>query len=161
MSSSIPTGMLQRIKGAPQRGRVEAILVRPARREEVVSVEEWDLTGPAVDHGRSAKRAVTLIQQEHLAVVSSIIGRPVEARELRRNIVVSGINLLPLRHGDLAVGEVVLRGTVSCDPCSRMEEALGPGGFAAMWGHGGICASIVASGVIRVGDPIFIVDSAE
>ena len=158
MTSRLPTGMRPYISGAPQLGRVEEIVVRPSRRAAARSVGHWDVSDAKVDHARSAKRAVTLIQHEHLEVIGRILGRPVLATELRRNVVVSGINLLPLRHGFLEVGEVILRGTVPCDPCSRMQEVLGPGGFAAMWGHGGICAAIVRPGVIRVGDEVRYID---
>lgn len=150
--------MVPFISGAPQWGRVEEIILRPSRRGTVRSVEEWDLSDPKADHARSKKRAVTLIQHEHLAVIGGLLGRPVHAAQVRRNLVVSGINLLPLRHGLFSVGDVVLEGTVACDPCSRMQEVLGPGGFAAMWGHGGICAALVRPGVIRVGDPVCFLD---
>jgi MOSC domain-containing protein YiiM len=53
-----------------------------------------------------------------------------------------------------AIGEAILVGTSSCAPCDKMETALGEGAFQAMRGHGGICARIERSGVIRTGDRV-------
>ena len=87
--------------------------------------------------GGSGKRGVTLIQAEHLPVIAALSGHEsVSPALLRRNVVVSGIPLIALKGRRFRIGDVVLEGTDSCDPCSRMEEALGPGGFNAMRAHG-------------------------
>jgi MOSC domain-containing protein YiiM len=138
-------------------GRVEWIGLRPARLEPVSSVPEVEATpaGLGGDHGRPGKRAVTLIQAEHLPVVAALAGHSDVAPEtLRRNLVVSGINLAALRGREVRIGAAVLRITGPCAPCSRMEAALGPGGYNAMRGHGGWCAEVVAPGRIATGDPV-------
>ncbi|SEA37835.1 MOSC domain-containing protein [Rubrimonas cliftonensis] len=143
-------------------GRVAWLGVRPARRAPVVAVAVAEI-GPAGLAGdrREApgRRAVTLIQAEHLPVIAALAGRgaaPPEA--LRRNVVVAGVNLLGLRARRFRLGTAVLEGAGLCAPCSRMEEALGPGGYAAVRGHGGICASVVSPGVLRLGDALVPLD---
>jgi MOSC domain-containing protein YiiM len=140
-----------------QGGRVAWIGVRPARRDGMVAVAaaEVGIAGVAGDHGRAGKRAVTLVQEEHLAAVGAFLGRgPLAPEVLRRNIVVEGLNLAALNGWTVAVGGAVLRITGVCAPCSRMEEALGPGGYNAVRGHGGWCAEVVTPGRIAVGDGV-------
>jgi MOSC domain-containing protein YiiM len=103
---------------------------------------------------RNGKRQVTLIQFEHVRATSSILKKDVNPQQLRRNIVVEGINLLSLKGHRFKIGEVICEYSGECHPCSRMEEALGPGGYNAMRGHGGITAKIISGGVVHVGDPV-------
>jgi MOSC domain-containing protein YiiM len=116
-------------------------------------------TGLDGDHhaksGKPSARQVTLIQTEHLPVIAALCGRDDAPPELlRRNIVVSGINLLALKKLQFQIGDVVLEGTGPCAPCSRMEENLGTGGYNATRGHGGITARVLKEGLIRVGDQV-------
>ena len=105
--------------------------------------------------GRSGARHVTLIQAEHLSVIASCLARPCVSPELlRRNFVVSGINLLALKGRVSCIGAVELQVTGLCHPCSRMEEVFGAGGYNAVRGHGGVTARVLAQGLICVGDPV-------
>lgn len=138
-------------------GRVEWIGLRPARRVGMDLVEKVELTetGLAGDHARPGKRALTLIQAEHLPVIAALAGRESAPPDvMRRNIVVSGLNLIAFRKARLCIGAAVIEITGPAHPCSRMEEALGPGGYTAMRNHGGVCAAIITPGQIRIGDPV-------
>ena len=155
-----------------QEGVVEAIYLRPARGvaalavESAVAVVDRGLLGdriadraPTTGGGR---RQVTLIQAEHLPLIARWSGRAaVDAGSLRRNLVVSGLNLLSARSPfadqvlHVVIGETVaLVVTGDCAPCSKMEELLGPGGYNAVRGHGGVTARVVNGGPISIGDRV-------
>jgi MOSC domain-containing protein YiiM len=141
-------------------GHVEWIGLRPNRRAPMAAVDGADLSedGLVGDHGRAGMRAVTLIQAEHLCVIAAIARTEVSPEMLRRNIVVSGLNLGALKGAVLRVGGAGLEITGPRHPCSRMEETLGPGGYNAVRGHGGWCAAVRAPGWIAVGDPVTVAD---
>ena len=156
---SSPLQRLQR--SVPQIGRLVWIGIAPARRAAMQTVERVDArvgTGLEGDHharGGRGSRQVTLLQAEHLPVIAALLGREaVDPTALRRNLVVAGINLWALRKQRFRVGGVLLEGTGPCPPCSRMEENLGPGGYHAARGHGGITARVLEAGVLEIGDAV-------
>jgi len=144
----------------PREGRVQWIGLRPARdvpMRAVDGVEAETGGGLAGDRykGGSGKRGITLIQAEHLPVIAALSGHAaIDPATLRRNLLVSGIPLIALKGRRFRIGDALLEGTDACDPCSRMEAALGPGGYNAMRGMGGLCARIVEGGMIRAGDAV-------
>ena len=144
----------------PQTGRVEWIGLRPRAKAPLEVVTSALVTveqGLGGDHyrGSSGKRQVTLIQAEHLDAVASMLGvNRIDPLWTRRNIVVSGINLLAFAGRQFAIGEAILAFTDYCEPCERMEQNLGSGGYNAMQGHGGICTRVIRGGKIAVGDAV-------
>lgn len=165
-------------------GRVETILLRPGRNQRAVTavrVEARVGLGLVGDRSAAARQAdpkrrrqVTLIQAEHLGTVAALLQKPaVDPADLRRNIVVSGLNLLaarsPMRDQTLrlvfgnapdAEDAVVFEVTGPCEPCSAMETALGFGGYNAMRGHGGVTARVLRDGWIENGMPVWVVELA-
>ncbi|WP_445367223.1 MOSC domain-containing protein [Methylomonas sp. BW4-1] len=154
-------------------GRIEAIILRPERGKPAVSVAEvraepgqgllGDRRVNSARSGRqSSKRELTLFQAEHLPIVANWCGLvELEPTQLRRNLVVSGLNLIGMRSPfpdlvlEWAIGdEVIIQVTGPCDPCSKMAAELGMGSYNALRGHCGMTARILAGGLIRVGDRV-------
>jgi len=143
-------------------GKLTWIGLRPERKvaikfvEQVQAIKDLGLEGDRRCTGtHGSARQVTLINQEHIKVIASLLGLDsIDPNLLRRNLVVTGINLIALRHQRFRIGEAEFEATAHCHPCLRMEQALGKGAVGAMLGHGGICAKIVTSGTICIGDSV-------
>jgi MOSC domain-containing protein YiiM len=143
-------------------GKLEWIGVRPERKVPMVSlvktiaIADWGLQGDRrLDGSKGSARQVSIISVEFIRAIADNLGRehiPVDI--LRRNLLVSGINLNALRHQYFKIGDAVFQATAQCHPCSRMEACLGKGGLVAMLGYGGLCAKILESGEIKCGDEL-------
>lgn len=170
-----PSSLRQLTQHFSQPGRLDTIYLRPGRgqpcviQDQVQAIANLGLEGDRASfrpssQANGSKRQVTLLQAEHLPVIAALTGHAqLDPALLRRNLIVSGINLLatkslfkdqPLH---LLIGDVVLEVTGPCEPCSKMEQVLGPGGYNAMRGHGGITARIIRGGFIRTGDNVQVV----
>jgi MOSC domain-containing protein YiiM len=154
--------LLEKLCQTLPEGRLEWIGLRSERRgtvhvvESTMAIEDQGLEG---DHRMTktpgSARQVTLISREFIEAICRHTGHSsIDPALLRRNLVISGMNMNLLRHQRLQIGEAVLETTALCHPCTRMNEALGPGGAAAMFGYGGLCARIIQSGRMNVGGPV-------
>ncbi|APX13566.1 MOSC domain-containing protein [Tateyamaria omphalii] len=144
-----------------QPGVVDWIGARPARAADIQVLDRADITDAGVDRdrGRAGKRAVTLMQAEHVPVIAACLGRDaLDPATFRRNILVRRLNLNGLKGREVQVGTAILRFTTICAPCSLMERLLGHGAYAAMRGHGGWCAEVVRPGSIALGDQVRPID---
>lgn len=154
-----------------QNGTLEAIYLRPARGipclqvSTTIALAESGLQGDRISlvklpNPSGSNRQVTLLQAEHIAVIAQFLGKPIDAALLRRNLIVSGINLLAAKSllrdqtVQLKIGEVVLEITGPCEPCYKMEAALGKGAYNAMRGHGGVNAKVITSGKLSLSDAV-------
>jgi MOSC domain-containing protein YiiM len=151
----------------PQVGKLQWIGIRPERKAPMLQPSSADaiagigLTGDRYN-SKNGRRQVTLIQGEHLVAIASMLGRDAVAPELlRRNLVVTGINLLALKDKQFRVGNALLEYTGLCHPCSAMEATFGAGGYNAVRGHGGITARIIKSGTMTLGDAVDVVVSLD
>ena len=114
MAEEQPSDLRTLLGSVPRQGRLEWIGRAPKRRAAIESLAEVQVeVGTGLEgehHARSGKgkRQVTLIQAEHLPVLAKLLDREeVLPEELRRNLAVSGINLLGLRSERFSIGEVV------------------------------------------------------
>ena len=103
------TGLRELTRQLPRRGRVEAIFLRPQRGVAALRVPTatalidrglaGDRTGErAASQSGGGKRQVTLIQAEHLPVIAAWAGLDeIDPAALRRNLLISGLNLIAVR----------------------------------------------------------------
>ncbi len=144
----------------PQIGKLQWIGIRPERKAPMIELNSAEaiagrgLVGDRYN-SKNGRRQVTLIQGEHLTAIASLLNKDqVAPALLRRNLVVTGINLIALKDKQFRVGEALLEYTGLCHPCSAMEATFGAGGYNAIRGHGGITAKIIESGTLQIGNSV-------
>ena len=71
---------------------------------------------------------------------------------LRRNVIVSGVELNQLIGVEFALQGVQFCGTAHCKPCYWMNTACAPGAEEFLAGRGGLRARILSDGRLGVGD---------
>jgi MOSC domain-containing protein YiiM len=101
---------------------------------------------------------VTFIAAEDLDDIERETGVGVKKGEHRRNVVTRGISLKALRRGErFRVGKVAFEYRGPRSVCRYIERLTEPGMTQALKGRGGICASVIENGTVRVGDEIEVV----
>jgi MOSC domain-containing protein YiiM len=119
---------------------------------EAELVADRGIVGNATQGGR---RQVTVIEKEAWEDVMTSLGAALDPSTRRANVMLSGLRLKKTRGHILLIGECRLEVLGETRPCERMEESLS-GLQSAMYPEwrGGVFASVVVGGVIRVGDGV-------
>jgi MOSC domain-containing protein YiiM len=108
------------------------------------------------DYQENYKGQVTFFSMEvfeKLCAQFAIDDKP--AGVLRRNVIVSGVDLLSLIGKDFEIQGVKLHGTQHCAPCEWMNVAFAPGAQQFLIENAGLRARILSDGKITVGDGRF------
>ena len=71
---------------------------------------------------------------------------------LRRNVIISGVDLLSLIGQEFEIQGVRFRGMQHCEPCEWMNTAFAPGAEQFLKDNAGLRAKILTDGTITVGE---------
>jgi A/G-specific adenine glycosylase len=146
--------------------RLEHLHIVPRRRGEPLAIDDARVRPgrglPGDHHDREGiRRPITAVRAETLDEVARALGVEVAPGASRRNLTLRGVALDTLPPGTrLAIGTATLEITGPCDPCARMEAALGPGALALMEKRGGVVLKVVRAGTLKRGDAIEITPPA-
>jgi MOSC domain-containing protein YiiM len=148
-------------------GFVEGIFLAPEAGAEMKSVQAATaLEGCGIEGDRYCAGTghwsrfgkvceATFIAAEDLDDIERETGVGVKNGEHRRNVVTTGISLRTLRRGErFRVGEVLFEHRGPRSVCRYIERLTEPGMTQALKGRGGICATVIETGTVRVGDEI-------
>lgn len=105
------------------------------------------------DYRKNYKGQITFFSAEVFAELSrhfDIANK--SAGVLRRNVIVSGVDLMELIGADFELQGVQFRGAAHCAPCYWMDTAFAPGAEKFLDGRGGLRARILTDGCISVGE---------
>jgi MOSC domain-containing protein YiiM len=141
-----------------QRGRLEAIWIKTARRGSMQPVDNADLVADRglvgnVDQG--GRRQVTLLQREAWERALASLGASVDPSRRRANLFVSGLDLADSGDRVVRVGDCRIRIVGETHPCDRMDQAYRglQKALEADWG-GGAYGVVLDDGPIAVGDTV-------
>ncbi|HKP93544.1 MAG TPA: MOSC domain-containing protein [Chthoniobacterales bacterium] len=105
------------------------------------------------DYADDYKGQITFFSREIFDLMSENFGLTTKSPGvLRRNLVVSGVDLMELIGTDFELQGVQFRGTAHCAPCYWMNDAFAPGAEEFLAGRGGLRARILSDGRIARGD---------
>jgi MOSC domain-containing protein YiiM len=105
------------------------------------------------DYEDDYKGQITFFSREVFDLMSQAFGLTTKsAGVLRRNVIVSGVELNELIGVDFALQGVHFRGSAHCKPCHWMDTAFAPGTEKFLADRGGLRARILTDGRISVGD---------
>ena len=103
------------------------------------------------DYRDSYKGQITFFSEEvYQALCDELYLHDKPASAARRNVITRGVDLSALIGSEFEVQSVRFRGTEECRPCYWMDQAFAPGAEKFLKGRGGLRATILTDGTLRV-----------
>jgi MOSC domain-containing protein YiiM len=113
------------------------------------------------DYRANYKGQVTFFSAEVFEKLCANFGiKDKPAGVLRRNVIVSGVDLLSLIGREFEIQGVRFRGTQHCAPCGSMNTAFAPGAEQFLKDNAGLRAQILSDGTMAVGDAHLVLAEA-
>lgn len=146
-------------------GKIEAINITNISEENTFYINQAFLEkGKGIVNDRyyenfkEKKEQVTLINLEEINNFNNQIKQNIGAKDFRRNIIISGINLNKLINKKIKINEVILKIHEVCQPCKYLQKKLSiPDLVKMLVNKSGVRAEILNSGSLSVGDTIKII----
>ena len=145
-------------------GKIEAINITNISEENTFYINQAILEkGKGIVNDRyygnfkEKKEQVTLINLEEINNFNNQIKQNIDAKNFRRNIIVSGLNLNDLINKKIMINKVTLKIHEICQPCKYLQDRLKiPSLIKMLVNKSGVRAEILTSGSLAVGDVIKI-----
>ena len=146
-------------------GKIEAINITNMSEDNTFYVNQAILEkGKGIVNDRyygnykEKKEQVTLINLEEINNFNNQIKQNTDAKDFRRNIIVSGISLNKLINKKIKINKVTLKIHEICQPCKYLQNRLKiPSLVKMLVNKSGVRAEILTSGSLSVGDTIKII----
>ena len=139
-------------------GKVEGLFLGPDEDGAIQSPTELlAVAGKGIEGDRYfgsgvPAEEITLFPREGLDGARDEID--VEPKEMRRNVMTSGVDLTALIGKKVVVGEVEIEVLKENPPCKHLESLAGKPLLKPLINFGGVRGRIVKGGTIRIGDAI-------
>ena len=143
-------------------GKIEAINITSKSSDKTIYINQAFLeknkgivNDRYYNNYKSKKEQVTLINLEEINNFNETIGKIIDPKDFRRNIIVSGIKLSELINKKILINDVVLKIHEICQPCVYLQNKLKiPKLVKLLVNKSGVRAEILSSGFISINDKI-------
>ncbi len=135
-------------------GTVRALFVKLQKGARPVRLEsaEAHVMGLAGDYHTGSTR-----RRQILLMSGSILDElEIEPGSISENVIVDGFDVMSLAEGQrVRIGSALFEVTIPCEPCGQMERVR-QGLKAGLQDRRGMFVKVVETGVVHVGDPVYV-----
>ena len=146
-------------------GKIEAINISSISEAETVYVNQAFLeknkgivNDRYYNNFKHSMEQVTLIDKEEIDLFNYNIKKNIDYKDFRRNIIVSGLNLIKCINKTILINDVKLKIHEICQPCKYLQDKLKtPELVKLLVNKSGVRAEIITSGFVKVNDRVKII----